>query len=180
VTGSTSTPPTGPDGAPILERRAGRALVIADGAVLMIRGIDPADPGRGGFWWTPGGGLDDGETLEDGTCRELWEEVGLRVEPEELGPVVLERDGTFPFGGRWVHQVEQVFAVSVPERFEPNPQHWEQLEVDAIRELRWLTVRDLEDLDEPHHPRCLIPLLQHLADHGAPATPWVEVQPPPD
>jgi 8-oxo-dGTP pyrophosphatase MutT (NUDIX family) len=145
----------------------------------MIRGIDPADPGRGGFWWTPGGGLDEGESLEAGTCRELWEEVGLRVDPADLGPVVLERDGTFPFGGRWVHQTEQVFAITVPERFEPQPQQWEQLEVDAIRELRWLSIDDLHALAEPHHPRCLIPLLEHLAAHGPPAEPWVEVQPPP-
>ena len=67
-----------PDGSPILERRAGRALILAEGSVLMIRGIDPADPGRGGFWWTPGGGLDDGESLEAGTCREARTRSGAR------------------------------------------------------------------------------------------------------
>ena len=45
-------------------RRAGRAIVrSADGRVLMIRGEDPGDLARGGFWFTPGGGLDDGESI---------------------------------------------------------------------------------------------------------------------
>ncbi|NIR35082.1 MAG: NUDIX domain-containing protein, partial [Actinobacteria bacterium] len=44
-------------------RRAGRALVV-DGAdrVLLIRGEDPADPSRGGFWFPPGGGVEADET----------------------------------------------------------------------------------------------------------------------
>ena len=154
-------------------------MLDPSGAVLMIRGMDPADPGRGGFWWTPGGGLDDGESIEDGTCRELWEEIGLRIDPADLGPVVLHREGTVPFGGRWVHQVESVYAVRVPERFEPAPQHWEELEIDAIRELRWLSTDDLRALPEPYHPRCLVELLDHLDAEGPPATPWTEVQPPP-
>ena len=48
-----------------VERRAARALLIADDAVLLIRACDPSQPERGEWWLTPGGGVEDGESLED-------------------------------------------------------------------------------------------------------------------
>lgn len=32
-----------------------------------------------GFWSMPGGGVDPGESVEQGALREVWEETGLRV-----------------------------------------------------------------------------------------------------
>ncbi|HEY2691356.1 MAG TPA: NUDIX domain-containing protein [Streptosporangiaceae bacterium] len=50
----------GPDPIP---RRAGRVLPIdSANRVLLLRGIDPADPEHP-YWFTVGGGADPGETL---------------------------------------------------------------------------------------------------------------------
>jgi predicted NUDIX family NTP pyrophosphohydrolase len=83
---------------PEIEREAARLLVRSRvGRVLLLR-VEPSfrDP----FWVTPGGGLDDGETLEQAAMRELREEVGR--EDLLLGPLLgfetsssLGTNGTF-------------------------------------------------------------------------------------
>ena len=56
-------------------------VVIEQGRVLLIRrGGEPLK----GQWSIPGGTLETGETLEEGTCREMAEETGLSVRVVEL------------------------------------------------------------------------------------------------
>lgn len=56
------------------------AAVITDdyGRALLIRRAD------NGHWEPPGGVLELGETIEDGLRREVREETGLDIEPEQL------------------------------------------------------------------------------------------------
>ncbi len=54
------------------------AVIVRDGRILMIK--DPAQ----GMQVLPGGHLHWGESVEDGLRREVFEETGYRVEPDEL------------------------------------------------------------------------------------------------
>ena len=69
-------------------RRAGRVLVIDPaGRVLLLEGFDPAEPGSP-FWFTIGGGLDEGEHSAQAALRELREEAGIVAAGDQLtGPV---------------------------------------------------------------------------------------------
>lgn len=56
-------------------------VVIAGKRVLLIRrGQEPLK----GKWSIPGGMVELGEDLAEGTRREIWEETGLQVEPLEV------------------------------------------------------------------------------------------------
>ena len=56
-------------------------VLIENGRVLLIRrGAEPLK----GQWSIPGGTLETGETLEEGTRREMEEETGLRVRVGDL------------------------------------------------------------------------------------------------
>jgi ADP-ribose pyrophosphatase YjhB (NUDIX family) len=55
-------------------------LPIDDGLMIIRRGIEPE---RGGFA-LPGGFIELGETWQDAGARELMEETGIIISPEEL------------------------------------------------------------------------------------------------
>ena len=58
------------------------AVVVDAGRVVLVRRRYEPLAGR---WSLPGGTLELGEALEDGTTREVFEETGLHV---EVGPLV--------------------------------------------------------------------------------------------
>lgn len=71
------------------------------GAVLML-----SQPHRKG-WSLPGGLVDHGETPAEAVAREVWEEIGLRIDPGE--PVAF---GVYSA----TQSVDVIFRVQVSER----------------------------------------------------------------
>lgn len=70
------------------KRRSARVLLLdGDGRILLFRCyLDSSRPGLGHCWVTPGGGVNDGETLVEAAVRELREETGLVVRCDDVGP----------------------------------------------------------------------------------------------
>lgn len=157
----------------VYERTAGRALLMTpEGRTLLVLGHDPSDTQRGQFYWTPGGGLDPGESLEDATRRELREEIGHVA--GELGSVVLERVSEFDFGGRRLRQTESFFVLDIDKPFTAAPEALSTLEDDAILDFHWLTSAEMRSTDLAVYPLCLPDLIDEITTKGRPATPWVD------
>jgi 8-oxo-dGTP pyrophosphatase MutT (NUDIX family) len=155
----------------VIERRAARALLIAEGAVLLIQGCDPARVELGKWWLTPGGGIDDGESLEVAAAREVLEETGLRLEVEQMGQVVATRVAEFEFDQEEFRQTEWFFAVTVAP-FAPHGDGWEEIERKALFGYRWWTVEELAATDELVYPIELPELVRSVLD-GAITEPMV-------
>ena len=145
----------------ILDRRAARVVLI-DGAdrTLLLRGGDPARPGLH-WWFTPGGGLNDGESPAEGAARELFEETGLRVLPAALGEPVWHQVTDFSYDNRRYRQDQDFYLVRVTE-WEVDTAGFdveEQLTIDAHR---WWSAAELAATDEAVYPVELPDLLRRL------------------
>ena len=60
---------------PVKIRKAGRGVVIENNKILLTYETNT------GVYMTPGGGLEEGETLSECCARELREESGIKVKP---------------------------------------------------------------------------------------------------
>ena len=147
----------------MIERQAARVVLVADGLVLLQHGFDPGRPEAGPWWITPGGGLNDGESIEAGAVREVFEETGLRLSATQLGPVIATRVAYFEFEQGQFRQSESFFAVNV-ERFTPQHHGWDEVEQHALLDHRWWSVDELRTTGETFYPKALPDLVQAVLD----------------
>jgi 8-oxo-dGTP pyrophosphatase MutT (NUDIX family) len=152
----------------VTDRVAARVLVIdADDALLLLRGRDPAEPERGTWWFTPGGGLDDGETVEGAARRELREETGLDV--TDVGPAVFRRTTEFDFEGVHYRQHESFFCARAA-RFAIDDAGWSDVERRSVLGHRWWTHAELEATGETLYPETLARILAAVLTSGTALT----------
>ncbi|MEU4368600.1 NUDIX hydrolase [Micromonospora chersina] len=146
-------------------RRAARVLLVdVSDRVLLFEGSDPARPGHR-YWFTPGGGLDPGETPAAGAARELAEETGLRLAPAELGPPVWAETVEFPFDGVWYRQEQEFFLVRVPS-WEVDTAGFNEIERATMHRHRWWAVDELAACDERYYPDDLPAVLARALGAG--------------
>lgn len=152
----------------IYRRRSARVLLLdRAGHILLFRLRDPA---HGHCWITPGGGVEDGESLREAAARELHEETGLRLAPEQLGPRIAETSGYADFG--WATGVfrDDFFCYRV-DHHDVDTRGFEDLERSHITGHRWWPPEELETTAETVYPFALAPLVRELSAGRGPVEP---------
>lgn len=119
----------------------GCELLIRKGDRLLL-GLRGKNSYGGGTWGLPGGHLEFGERLIDAACREVGEELGAHVTPEDLELVSLVDDHQQP-GKR--HHVHVSFEIKEPA-WEPQ-----RMEPDECDEWRYFDINDLPKNVFPPH-----------------------------
>jgi ADP-ribose pyrophosphatase YjhB (NUDIX family) len=156
VSGSLDEPTAGPS--EIIKRVTARVLLLDDdNRVLLFRGGDPARPEVGLWWFTPGGGVEAGETLTQAARREAREETGQEL-PDDLGPVIFTRTTQFSFEDVRYEQTDHFFRVRATHT-RIDYTGWTDLEHRSLDTHRWWTLNELRQTSEPIHPKNLLDLL---------------------
>ena len=110
-------------------RNSAKALIIKDGKVLTIKIND----GNEEWYIMPGGGQETEELLPDAVCREVAEEMGIRVEAKELVFVI---EGLH---GECFHRVDLVFLCEYLGEIENATLHGDTNQVG----FEWLDIATL-------------------------------------
>ena len=142
----------------VVQRKAARVLLIDnDGRVLLFRGGDVTRPEAGTWWFTPGGGVENDESLVQAARREVLEETG-HVLPDDLGPVILTRTTQFLFEGVHYRQTESFYRVTAAHS-QVDYSGWTEIERRTVHTHRWWSVDELRRTSEKVYPEGLVDLL---------------------
>jgi 8-oxo-dGTP pyrophosphatase MutT (NUDIX family) len=157
---------------PNYRRRSARVLLI-DGRdrLLLLKKL----PHRlfleeGITWWTPGGGIEAGESIRQAAARELHEEVGLKIDEADLGNLVANRSGyaELPWASGLFRDDFFHYRVETHEVDTSRQQDYE-LELGAGH--HWWSIPELAATTETIFPAGLVGLLTDLIADRVPTEP---------
>lgn len=115
------------------------AVIKKEGKYLLTKRVEPDDVDTqlefNGLWQLPGGGLEFGESVEEGTVREAWEELRVKVRIEYMIPKLYYRI----YKDRW-HGLLIAFVCSLV-----SPESEIQLNHEAS-EWKWCSYEEVKKL----------------------------------
>ena len=139
----------------VKHRATARVLLINEqNQVFMLKTHFDPEVGLPPRWLVPGGGIDAGEDTLTAALRELYEETGLVVSPEDLGEPVLEASGRWDWadGLNYHTYTDTIYELKVQD-FKLDTSGFTEDELRDVLEYRWWNLSELfasEELVAPH------------------------------
>ena len=91
-------------------RNRGGAIIVQEGKIALIKRIREGET----YYVFPGGGIEEGETPEEATKREIYEELGVHIKVEHLIAKVEFKCTEYYFNA---HIIDGVFGSGKAEEF---------------------------------------------------------------
>lgn len=135
-----------------IQRKIVSALIFSkDGKILMGK----KDPNKGGVypdvWHIPGGGIEEGETMEQTLAREIFEEVGIDIKPYLKKSINIIGHGT---AEKTLQDTgEKVMCEMEFNRFEINifDKNADEIKLnleDDLTEVKWFSKEELSNVKQ--------------------------------
>ncbi|WP_166703926.1 NUDIX hydrolase [Bacillus albus] len=113
-------------------RNRGAAIIVQEGKIALIKRIREGET----YYVFPGGGIEEDETAEEATKREVYEELGVHIEVEQLIAKVEYKGTEYYFNARIT---DGVFGSGKAEEFE--------LKDRGSYIPLWLPIHELEEVN---------------------------------
>lgn len=127
-------------------RQAGRVVVVAQGQMLLVAGHDFSDATH--HWlFTPGGGIEAGESSAQAAARELAEETGIIVDPGAL-TLLGYRQARFEFRALTCLANETFYYLHLERKPKLNQERWTANERSLLDGLNWYSPHNLRQLSQ--------------------------------
>ncbi|MPZ80054.1 MAG: NUDIX domain-containing protein [Actinophytocola sp.] len=163
---------SGEPGAAPLPRPSARVLLLdRDRRVLLFNGHDPGRPDTR-WWFTVGGGVEQGEDLRSAALRELTEETGIELAEQDLVGPMWRRRVVFSFDGRTYDGEEWFFLADLSGSVNGTGANEVEIRIDTsgftdvehntVDGHRWWSVDELRTTEETVYPVQLPTLLPEL------------------
>ncbi|MBO0847157.1 MAG: NUDIX domain-containing protein [Nocardioides sp.] len=135
-----------------MRRTTARVVPVnRDGEVLLLFGRDPKRPDLP-FWFTIGGATEPGETLAEAGSREMLEETGIAVRPDDLVGPYHRGVHEFCWNGWDIANDSHFFAVRLDD-VTVSFDGLEPLEVGNVLDSGWWSPRRMpQELASPDLP----------------------------
>jgi ADP-ribose pyrophosphatase YjhB (NUDIX family) len=157
---------------PVRDTARGLVLDPEDRVLLIqyeaVRDVDPARPGLRAFWFTPGGGLEPGESYEEALRRELAEEIG--VHDAALGPCVAYRETPFLLFRKQRFVRERHYVVRLANDA-IDTARLAETEDNPVLGVRWWPLSELRGTADVIEPPGLVALTGRIVAGAEPAEP---------
>jgi 8-oxo-dGTP pyrophosphatase MutT (NUDIX family) len=153
------------------ERQTARVLLLDPrNQILLLKGRLPSDPTAPGAWFTVGGGVEAGETLQEAALREILEETGFVV--AHVSEVLWRREQRVADRKGRPVLLKEAFMLARCAGGEPSREGWVALEREFVDDIRWWGLDELLATDEPVYPKDLALSLRAVL-HASPEYPPV-------
>ena len=127
-------------------RQAARVVVVAQGQMLLVAGHDFSDAAH--HWlFTPGGGIEAGESPAQAAARELAEETGIIVDPDRLS-LLGYRQALFEFRALTCLASETFYYLPLEHKPQLNQERWTANERSLLDGLNWYSPHNLRQLSQ--------------------------------
>ncbi len=106
---------------------------------------------NGRFWYTVGGQIEDGESIEQAALREIYEETGIKREKVVLGPVVWFGEFDLILSGI-ATRLKQVFIVARTAENNFTLKNLTAEEQAVVQRLDWFSLQRIQTSTEVVYP----------------------------
>jgi len=139
-------------------RPTARVLLLdPEGRILLMKGRLPSHPQGPSFWFTIGGGVEPGESIQEAAAREIVEESGLT--DAVLGEVAWYREVIMADADHEPRLFQEHYIVARTAGGALSRAGWLPHEHALTDALRWWTLDELRLTDETVFPETIAELL---------------------
>ena len=154
----------------MITRKSSRAIIVnKQNQIFLFRYEFDFFAERKAIWITPGGGLEEGESFEDGLKRELFEELGIKL--TEPAPFVYYRTPLYELqGGETVRSEERFYLIFCNDTgFSYDS--WTESEQKRMTAGKWWSVEEIRQSEEEFFSKDVVGIMDRISKGERPKEP---------